>query len=301
MAAGMTGRVDVIGTVPTIWSREVLRYTMPNLELWSRITKRFGNGFNVGDTLQIPTYNDTAVTPNTGDTAVVREHTGSATGFSGSVEEAGTTHDPVYVAQTVGSVKVYISEWFYFAAEVTAYAEATAQGDLIDLFKSAGLDSLGVQIDTSVAGLIAGLTAAVGVDNVPLTDDLILDGIKTLDVQNVKGQRHFVFSAEEKANFMKIEKYVNALTRGDPKPVNTGDLGDLYGMMWAMSTNVAAGSSGHVNALFHEDTFAGVMRRDPASRVAELPDPMLSQRIICMAIWGVDMIRDRFGLEMRGL
>lgn len=297
-----TGRADVLGTVPTIVAREILRYTKPNLELWKRINMSVANA-SVGDRVQVPTYLDANNTPDTGSAAATVLHTGTATGFSGTAEADPLT--ATYADQAVSSVTVYLAHWFYVAMELSAYAEATAQGDLVSVFRQAGLDSLNVRMDTTVANLISGLTTntAVGTLGSALTDDLILDGMAALDAQNVPSDgRSYVFSAQEKANYFKIEKYVNSLTRGDTKPLTKGELGDLYGMAWAWTTQVPVPAAGqHRNVMFHRDTFAGLMRKRPMAKVVDSPDPQFAQRIVAMAIWGVNEIRDRFGVEMRGV
>lgn len=302
-----TGRVDVLGTVPTIVAKEMLKYTMPNLELWKRINTKITAGFNVGDTQQIPAYNEANATPNAGSSAAVQLQTGTAAGFSGGAEL-----DPLvatYVDQTSISVanapKVYVANWFYVAMELSTYAEAVAQGDLVGTFRQAGLDSLAVQIDTSVATLVTSFTsnAALGTLGTALTDDLILDGMGNLDGQNVPGDgRSYVFSNLEKANYMKLDKYTNSLYRGDVKPVTRGDIGNLYGMGWAWTTQVLLpAASQHRNMMFHRDAIAGVLRRDPEAHVVDMPDPGMGRRIISTAIWGVNLIRNRFGQQMLGV
>jgi hypothetical protein len=295
-----TLRADVLGTVPTIVAREIIKYTIPTLELWPRINMQFAAGISVGDRVQVPTYNDTASTPNTGSTVAVLLNTGTATGFSGTAELTPLVAS--YAAQTIGSTTIYVANWYYVAIELSAYAEATAQGDMVGLFKTAGMDTLPVQMDTTVATLISGLSVTVGTAATALTDDNILDGIATLDAGNVPGEgRSYVFSAQEKANYFKIDKYVNSLYRGDTKPLTRGELGNLYGMTWAWTTQVPVSGSGHLNVMFHRDTFGGITRKAPMARVAEHPDPQFAQRIVAMAIWGVNETRDRFGLQMRGL
>lgn len=299
-----TLRADVLGTVPTIVADTILKYTMPNLEFGNRVNTDIGrSGFNVGDTLQIPLFNDTASTPDTGTTAAVAFNTGSATGFSGTAEL--TPLVATYVSQTIGSVKVYVANWFYFAVELSAYAAATTSQDLIPVFKQAGLDTLAVHIDTLIANNITNLTAGgnpTGTLATALTDDLILDGIAGLDAGNVPAAtRSFVFGAQEKANFFKLDKYTNSLYRGNTNPLTKGELGNLYGMDWAWTTQVQSASSGHRNAMFHRDAIANIMRKDSMVKVADSPDPGIATRIIAQAIWAQGVIRARFGVCMAGL
>jgi hypothetical protein len=298
-----TGRVDVIGTVPTIVAREILKYTKPNLELWKRMNMSVAGGVSVGDRVQVPTYLDANNTPDTGAAAATQLHTGTASGFSGTIEL-----DPLvatYADQTIGSVTIFLAHWFYVAMELSEYAKATAQGDLVALFRQAGLDTLAVRMDTTVANLIATFDSPAprGTLGTALTDDLILDGISDLDNGNVPSDgRAYVFSAQEKANYFKIDKYVNSLTRGDTKPLTKGELGNLYGMPWSWTTNVPAPAAGqHRNFLFHRDAVGCMTRKAPMAKVVDSPDPQFAQRIVSMAIWGANEMRERFGVELDGV
>jgi hypothetical protein len=297
-----TGRADIIGTVPTIYARDIIKYTQPNLEAWKRINTRMLDSANVGDRVQVATYQDTQSTPNAAGSAAVQLATGVAP-FSGVAEADPLT--ATYADQTIGSTTIYISNWYYVASELSAYAQAVKQGDVLGLFKQAGLDSLAAQIDTSVWSLITGLTsnAAIGTLGTALTDDLILDGKTNLDNGNVpKSDRNYVFSPSEENNYLKLDKYVNALTRGNTQPVTKGEIGNLYGMSWASTTQVPSPGAGqHRNVMFHRDAWAGRMLKAPVARMADSPDPGLATRILAMAIWGVGEVRDRFGQEMRGV
>ncbi len=286
-----TGRADVNDTVPVIVAREIQMYTMPNLEFWARINHHEQEDFAVGDTLQIPTY-------------LTRPAIGTlTTGLDGQ----GAETDPligIYTNETTGKTDIFIQQWHHVAIELSAYAEAVSQADLQGLFKQAGLDVLAVQIDTSVSALAVGFTTNTqGTLGTPLTDDLIVDGNTDLDTAEAPGgPRHYVFSEVEKGNYLKIDKYVNSLYRGNTTPLTQGEIGSLYGQQWAWSTNVTSPSGGQgENLMFHPDAIGGVMRREPVVKAADVEDPLLTTRIVAMAIWGVNMTRIGFATLMKGL
>lgn len=296
-----TGRADIIGTVPTIFARDIAKYTQPNLEGWRRINTRMLDNGNVGDRVQVATYQDTQVSANAAGSAAAQLATGVAP-FSGVAEADPLT--ATYADQTIGSTTIYMSNWYYVAMELSAYAQAVKQGDIVGLFRQAGMDALAAQMDSSVWALIAGVTTntPVGTLGTALTDDLVLDAKTALDNGNVpKSDRHFVFSPAEENNFLKLDKYVNALTRGNTQPVTKGEIGNMYGMAWASTTQLPAPAGGqHRNVMFHRDTWAGRALKMPAARTVDSPDPGFSTRIVSMAIWGVGEVRDRFGIEVRG-
>jgi len=301
MAAGITGRADVIGTVPTIVAREIIKYTQPNLEFGNRVNTTFAQGINVGDRVQIPTYNDTATSPDSGSLATTQLPTG-ASPFSGGAElnSGGLT----YSDQAIGSATVYISSWWYVGIELSAYAQATAQGDLTALFRQAGVDALSTRIDTDIATLITGLSQTKGALGTGLSDPVIRDAINVLDTGNVPGDgRSFVFSPDEKANLLGVDKYTNSLYTGSTQAVTRGVLGSFYGMDWAMTTQVPAPAAGqHRNVIFHRDTWALVMRQPVRVVGFDSPDSSLfSTRILATAIWGVAEVRDRFGVQALGV
>jgi len=293
----ITGRVDVIGTVPTIVAREVLKYTMPNLEFWPRITHRFVTG-GAGDRVQIPTYNDTSNAPP----SAVQLHTGTASGFSGSVEpDTSGGAQLTYADQTIGSVTLFMANWYYLAMELSAYAEAVAQGDLVSLFREAGMDSLAVQMDTTVANLISGLSQSRGTLGNPTSPADINDCVALLDNGNVPAKpRHFIFSANEKANYFQQDVFTSSFTAGRT-PISSGELGNFYGLNWCWTTLVPAPAAGQSrNVIMHEDAFAGAVAKKPMVAVKEGPDPQFTQRIVTMGIWAVNEIRDRFGVQLLG-
>jgi hypothetical protein len=285
------GRADVDDTVPNIVSREIIKYTMPNLEFWKRINHRWGQNIEVGDRVSVPTYT-TRPTP-----------TQILTALDGQGGEPAT-QTATYNDQTTGVATVFVQQFYHVGIELSAYAEAVSQANLEDLFKQAGLDALAVQIDTSVASLVSALTspASRGTLGTALTDDVILDGFSDLDGGDVpQSPRSYIFSHLELANYRKIEKYVSSLYRNQ-SPVSSGELGNLYGADWAWSTNVVSPGAGqHRNVLFHPDTWGGIMRRRPQTAIAEMPDPGIIKRIVSWAVWGVNEARESFGVEMRGI
>jgi hypothetical protein len=284
-----TGSLNVEETVPVIVAREIQMYTMPNLEFWARINHHEREDFDVGDTLQIPTY---LTRPTVGANL--------GTGLDGEPAEAATV-TATYNDQNTGGVNVFIQHWYHVGIELSAYAEAVSQADLQGMFKQAGLDSLAVQIDTTVGDLATGFLQIQGTLGTPLTDDLIVDGGTELDIAEVPdGNRSFVFSAEEKGNYLKIDKYINSLYRGDTAPLTRGEIGSLYGQDWAWSTNVNGSAGTHSSLMFHPDAIGGVMRREPVVKAADVEDPLLTTRIVAMSIWGVNETRDPFGVLMRG-
>lgn len=296
----ITGRADVIGTVPTIIAREILHYTQPNLEMANRVTTRFGQ-YNTGDRVQIPVWND-QTTPLSGTTAPTQLATGTSP-FSGTAEADTSGFNLTYTDQAVTSATIYISQWWYTAFELSAFAEATAQGDLASLFRQGGVDALSTEIDYSLCSLISGVTNTVGSPGTALVDSVVLAGMKTLDLQNVPpDRRSFIFSAEEKANLFTVDKYVNAMTRGDTQPLTKGTLGDLYGMSWGWTTQLPVNGTGHRNIMFHEDAFALAQRQPVIVDVFAGPDGRLfTNRIVATAIWGAGVLRNRFACQVQGV
>jgi hypothetical protein len=286
------GRADVSGTVPTIVSKRFQKYTMPNLVFWKLINHEWTAGIEVGDRIQIPTYNTrpTDIQITTGLDGQAAEPDPSAATFSD---------------QTVSSVTVFVQNFWHLGFELSWYADAVAQGDLKGLFRQAGMDALSVRIDSSVAALATGFTTNdEGTLGVGLTDQNIRNGFRFLNRQDAprgRANRAFVHSEEEETNLLALEKYTNTLYRPDTKPLTEGDVGDLYGMSWHFTTNVnEAAATQHNGLMFHRDAIGGTIRRRPMVKAVDRGSN-LSDGFVVFGVWGVNETRDAFGVRMRGL
>ena len=200
---------------------------------------------------------------------------------------------------------MFVQQFYHLGFELSWYADAVAQGNLEMLFKQAGMDSLAVQVDTTVAALATGFTTNdVGTLGVGLTDGIIRDGMKLLNRQDAprgRANRSFVHSEEEEANLLALEKYTNTLYRPDTKPLTEGDVGDLYGMSWHFTTNVnEVAATQHNGLMFHRDAIGGTMRKRPMVKAVDR-GLNLSDGFIVFGIWGVNETRDAFGVRVRGL
>jgi hypothetical protein len=285
------GRADVAGTVPTIVSKRFQKYTMPNLVFWKLINHEWTSGIEVGDRVQIPTFNTRPT--------VLQVLTG-LDGQGPEIDGAATFTD-----QAVSSITVFVQQMYQLGFELSWYAEAVAQGNLEQLFRQSGMDALSVQIDTSVAALATGFTTNdQGTLGVGLTDGVIRDSAKLLNRQDAprgRNVRAFVHSEEEEANLLALEKYTSTLYRPDTKPLTEGDVGDLYGMSWHFTTNVnEVAATQHNGLMFHKDAIGGIMRRRPMVKAVDR-GAQLSEGFVVFSIWGVNETRDPFATRVRGL
>lgn len=284
-----TRRSDVTGFVPVVIVREYLRYTMPNLQAASRVTRgdRWAGAANFGDTIQMPTH----LTRLGVDQAT--------TGIDGQAAEA----NPLAVAfraPTTGNVQLLISQWWYSAFQLGVYADHLANQDLAAILNTSARDSLAVKIDSTITDEFDTFTTIVGTDNVPLTDGDIRSANETLDNGDVPEEDRSLFiSGKEKNTFLGIEKYTNQLFIGDRKPIVRGQLGgDLYGMPVIVTNNLKAGAAGKKMAMFHRQAIALAIRRDVEPFMLKNPNT-LADEVALYSIWGKKLMRDSpFGVEI---
>ena len=126
--------------------------------------------------------------------------------------------------------------------------------------------------------------------------------VQYLDDANVpEDDRFMVMSPAEKNDKLGLDKWTNALYRGDQKPVNTGEIGrEIYGLMPYMTTNLNAPAAGQAaNFIGHRDFMALVQQRQPKMHLFYDID-FFTWKVAGETIYGEGELRDTFGVYVKG-
>lgn len=221
----------------------------------------------------------------------------------GTVSLATGFKTTTYQAPTETKVTISINTWAYGAIALEVYEQAVAAKNLEQLYRQSALDTVLVKIDADALAQIDSFTTnTYGLDNVALPDSTIISAVNDLDENNAPsgaGKRNLIFYPTQYNEFFKLDKWVNANYRGKT-PINNMDMGEIYNCNLWKTTQVKAGSAGHVNGLVGSEAIALVVRKKPSAMVLDDPDTQ-SRKIVYPAIYGSKIMRQAEGVELLGL
>jgi hypothetical protein len=206
-----------------------------------------------------------------------------------------------YQNPTETKVTIPINKWSHGAFALEFYEQCVQAMDLEALYRQSAIDTVLVKIDADTLAELDTFTNTVGTDGVTLTDDNVLTAVNTLDVANVPAEdRHAIFYPTVKNEFLKLDKWTNAQYRGGATPINDRNFGEIYGLRLWDTTNVKAGSSGHVNGMIHREALALVIRKGVGTAwVLDDPD-VQARKVVFPAVYGIKVMRNDHGHEMLG-
>lgn len=263
--------------IPELWAAEVQQFAESNLVLATRV-KRFDSLVKgKGDVIHVP-----------------------------KVAEAGTTVkqrdvDVVPTAATESEFTLTVNNHYYVSRIIEDMAKIQANQDLMSVYTKADGYSMAKKIDGTIAALDIGLSQSVGAYGAALTDATIVSAIVRLDEANApESDRHFAIRPASKGDMLKLDKFVLQYATGMDR-VNTGRIGEVYGVEVVTSTNLtltdASPDEAH-NIMFHREAFALAMQQAPRVQ-SEYRIEKLGWQLVIDALWGVAEYRDTFGVQVK--
>jgi len=228
---------------------------------------------------------------------------GAGTGTFGTA--AALTFDAV----TEGQTQIVVNRFYYKADRGPFESEPQAMRNYFNLLARGRGEALALQVDEDLgddtSNGIDAFTTTAGVDNVDLTDDVLLE-IAT-DHNNVNApvtQRYGVVSPASWASLMKIESVRNsqyAQTIGNMEGDRAaGRVGRILSYDIHMSNNLPSGTSGKKNAFFHKEAIAYIGQLKPQTKEGiNIADGGYNERITFMTC-GFKIMKNTFGVEVAG-
>ena len=259
--------------IEEIWSKEVVRDTNPKLVL-APLVWNFDKEAKHGDTIHVPSLSNLEANDKQPNMPV-------------TLQAPTETNTDILIDQH--------KEVSYIIEDIT---ELQSNRALRQMYTEPMTTAISRAIDTSLAELGAAVSQEVGSYNTALTTDVLLEGIEKLDENEVPFEdRHFIFKPDTKKELLQL----NAYTSGDfvsGKPVETGLIGDLYGVKTYMSNNIVKAGDNTNNMLFHKQAFAIANAQKPRVQVGyELLS--LGTASVCDAVWGVKEMRPDFAVLVK--
>ena len=259
--------------IATKWSTDVIRARESKLVLANAV-KRYDSDSKKGNTILIPNISH----------------------LTANVKVPGVKVS--FQAPTELNVTLLLNKHYECSFLLEEIAKVQANVDLNAEYTNETGYALAKAIDSSIASLATGFSQTVGVYNTAITTDVILDAQMTLDQAEVPEEdRHFVMKPKTKRDIIDITTYIsNDFVNG--KPVETGDLGMIYGAKAQMTNQVVQSGNNTNNMLFHRDALALGMQRDITTNTDYSVDD-IGWKVVTDAIWGVTELRDDHGVLVK--
>jgi hypothetical protein len=267
--------------IPEIWSQKVLSAVEENLVMAHLVRRDFeGEILRHGDTVNVPTLSNLTVGSKAADT------------------------DVEYAAVAESSVPIAIDKHKYVAFVVEDIVQVQSNVDLIGAYTGKAGYALAHRIDTDLLGLYSGLSQSI---DEPATgedwSDVILEGIALLDEAGApETDRHLVIRPGLKSELLKLDKFIAyGGVPGQPGPMRTGRIGELYGcQVWVTAQVPGSGSpTVYHNLLFQKEAFALAIQQAPRVQAEHSVDA-LGTKVVVDTIYGLAELRDTFAVDIQG-
>lgn len=273
--------------IPELWSMETQRATEAALVM-APLVKRFDSLVKGrGDTIHIPHISNLVANNKTANTEVQTQ----------TITESETTLE--------------INAWKETSFEIEDMVKVQSNYDLMSEYTNKAGYAIAQSVDTSLLALYSGLSnPAVGTYGVPMTDAVLVSAIQALDEANCPIEdRQLVIKPSDKANIMKLDKFVKADYLGQynqATPVVRGPnnrylWGEIYGTPVYYTTQVAQTLASPVEnhgILFHKEAFALALQQAPRTQ-SNYWAKDLAWLVTVDVIFGSKVYRPTFGVEVK--
>ena len=257
--------------IPELWNPEILKAREKKLVMVNRIMHVRPEGLKYGDTVNIPRLGNETALNKTAGSAIT------------------------YASATDTSVTLLINKYKYVGKLIEDIAQVQSKYDLFSNFRDKIAYALANVVDSDILALTGSIAQSVGTHTAgSVYKNDILTAIRMLDSALVPndGNRYLVVDAYGREDLFKIDDFVRYDAGGKtPAPVNTGEIGEIYGLKVLFSQNVAAPTATSAYGMvFHEDAFAIALQKDVNIK-SEYSIDYLGVKLAGYEIYGVTYAR----------
>ena len=260
--------------ITKVWSMEIIAATSPKFVLADLVWRFDKEGKKKNDTIHVPSLSHLEA--------------------NDKVQGLGVTKQ----APTEANIDIPLDQHKESSFMVEDITELQTNRQLRDMYTAEASTAIQKAIDSALAALASGFSNDKGTYNTAITTDVILDSIEVLDLADVPEEdRHFVYRSDVKRDLLDLEAYTSS-DFVDGRPVQTGNIGSLFGVQTYMSNNLVKSTNDTNNMLFHKNALALSMAQMPRVQTEySLED--LAYLVVVDTVYGVREMRDDFGVLVK--
>ncbi len=262
---------------PIIWSKAVITSLEAKLAFAKCVNRQFEANASVGYRVNVASIGDFTATAKSENGAISYETIAEAVKY------------------------VTMNQWYYAAFAIEDLVKLQSNIELRSKYQEKCGYALAKQVDDILADRVADFAQYGGTLGVCFTDDLIRAGVQALDDANVpESDRFMIISPAEYNNMLSQDKFTNSLYKGGARAVDTGSIGNVYGLEVFKTTNINKSASTYAdNVIMHKEALALVLQQAP--RVGTFYDlDYLCWKVAVDEIYGSAEMKDTSGYWLKG-
>jgi len=247
-------------------------------------------GVGAGDTVNIPNFTQNA------RTNVTKRST------------FGTGATVSFVATTEAQTQLLINQMAYYAFRLPFEMSVQTMQKYLTLLEDAAPQAIARQVDYELASDDTnGFDAftAIGTDNTPVTEAVVLQGEQNLNDNNAPGEgRIFVLSPATYSDLIQIDVFRNQLyaaSIGNIKADKTaGYIGKILSLECYMHSDLEAGTSGKKNYIGQKEAIAYAEQKGvKIEQATNIADGGFNE-FMAYNVYGFKIVKSAFGREVDG-
>jgi len=262
--------------IPEVWSKKVQAGVEANL-VFGKSCMRWDDAYDYGDVINIPIFSNFTAKDKSASTAVTFANTSNEDDVNVSINK----HK--YVAFLLEDV----------------LKQKAGNYNIANLMKDKGIYGVSKAMDYDLATLVASMTQTVGTyDSDAAGDADITRAIQYLDDADAPmTDRSFIFKPVIAKALRDNSKFV-AYDQVGEKRIVTGLMGQIYGLVCKMSTNVYTSGDHNANVIMHREAML-LAPTKLYKTVQGYVIEYLSEGIITHMVYGVSAYRSTFGVNFK--
>ena len=256
--------------LPELWSDEILKAREDNLVMVEKIMHVRPEGLKFGDTVHIPRL---------GNETALDKTAGSAITFASATET---------------EVTVNITKYKYVGKLIEDIVKVQSKYDDFKNFSGKIAAALKDAVDTDILALTGSIAQSVGTHTAgSVYKPYLTAAVRMLNSANVPFEgRYLAVDAYGYEDLLNVDDFVKYDAGGKtPAPINTGVVGQIYGLKVLLTNNIAAPTATSAYGMaFHGDAFAIALQKDVTLK-DEYSVDYIGTKLVGYEIYGVTFAR----------
>lgn len=266
--------------VPEVWTKEVL-VAREEMLVMAKLVERYDeDAAEGGDVLNIPQISNLSANAKLANTSVTLQ------------------------APTETDVNLSLNRHFESSIliEDRMARQAKRTYTLLEKYSQRAGYAVSEQMDTDLLGQYASITNSVGDGSTAVTRTNLLRAVQYLDdAKAPETERYGVWKPAAKADLLDINGFVDASQIGSDVPVRKGIVGELFGLINYITTQVATqAATPNVihNVVFHKEAFALAVQIQPRTQF-QYKQEYLGTLATVDSLWGYAIQRNDHAVDYR--